>query len=47
MTISEVFDNDMGIGGVLGLLWFRRRLPAWCCRFVETVLMLTADHGWV
>merc|ERR1711865_1264393 len=45
VPISEVFQKDMGIGGVLGLLWFRRQLPAACTRFIEMVLMVTADHG--
>lgn len=45
MPISRVFEEDIGVGGVLGLLWFRRRLPAYACRFIEMVLMLTADHG--
>ena len=45
MPISDVFDQDIGIGGVLSLLWFRRRLPAYACKFIEMVLMLTADHG--
>ena len=33
------------MGGVLALLWFRRRLPAYATRFIEMVLMITADHG--
>lgn len=45
MPISEVFKEDIGIGGVLSLLWFKRRLPAYACKFIEMVLMLTADHG--
>jgi len=45
MPISKVMEEDMGIGGVLGLLWFKRRLPAYACKFIETVLMVTADHG--
>ncbi|SPQ95814.1 ATP citrate synthase [Plasmodiophora brassicae] len=45
MKISKVFEESMGIGGVLGLLWFRRRLPDYACRFIEMVLMVTADHG--
>ncbi|TPX57428.1 hypothetical protein SpCBS45565_g08204 [Spizellomyces sp. 'palustris'] len=45
MAISEVFKEDIGIGGVLSLLWFKRRLPAYACKFIEMVLMLTADHG--
>jgi ATP citrate (pro-S)-lyase len=45
IPISRVFEEDLGIGGVLGLLWFRRRLPAYFTRFIEMVLMVTADHG--
>nr|KAF6308697.1 ATP citrate lyase [Pipistrellus kuhlii] len=45
MPITEVFKEDMGIGGVLGLLWFQRRLPKYSCQFIEMCLMVTADHG--
>lgn len=45
MAISSVFREEIGIGGVLSLLWFKRRLPGWACKFFEMVLMLTADHG--
>ena len=45
MPISEVFEKDLGIGGVVSLLWFRRQLPAYCCKFIEMILMVTADHG--
>merc|ERR1719411_931954 len=45
MTISEVFEKDMGLGGVLSLLWFRRQLPKACTKFIEMILMVTADHG--
>jgi ATP citrate (pro-S)-lyase len=45
MRISDVFRQDIGIGGVLSLLWFKRLLPSYACRFIEMVLMLTADHG--
>jgi ATP citrate (pro-S)-lyase len=33
------------VGGVLSLLWFRRRLPAYATKFIEMVLMVSADHG--
>jgi len=29
----------------MSLLWFRRRIPDYGSRFLEMVLMLTADHG--
>ena len=45
MRISEVFKEDIGIGGVVSLLWFKRRLPPYATKFIEMVLMLTADHG--
>lgn len=43
--ITTVIKEDLGIGGVLGLLWFQRRLPAFAGKFLEMVLMVTADHG--
>lgn len=45
MPITKIFEEDMGIGGVLGLLWFQRRLPQYACKFIEMCLMVTADHG--
>eukprot|EP00752_Nemacystus_decipiens_P004049 g3707.t1 len=45
MPISEVFSADIGLGGVLSLLWFRRRLPDYATKFIEMILMVTADHG--
>lgn len=35
----------MGVGGVIGQLWFKKVLPAYMCSFIEMVLMVTADHG--
>ncbi|XP_068610421.1 ATP-citrate synthase-like [Brachionichthys hirsutus] len=45
MPITEVFREELGLGGVLGLLWFQRRLPRYACHFIEMCLMVTADHG--
>jgi ATP citrate (pro-S)-lyase len=45
MSISEVFAKDVGVGGVISLLWFRRQLPAYATKFIEMILMVTADHG--
>jgi len=45
IPISKVLESGMGIGGVIGLLWFKRELPAYGNKFLETALMLTADHG--
>merc|ERR1719231_1976287 len=45
MKISDVFARDLGVGGVLSLLWFKKLLPPACTKFIEMVLMVTADHG--
>ncbi|VDP52317.1 unnamed protein product [Schistosoma mattheei] len=45
MPISHVIEQDLGIGGVLGLLWFKRRLPEYATKFLELCLIITADHG--
>merc|ERR1719146_154015 len=45
MPISKVVQDGMGIGGALSLLWFRRKLPDNCLRFLEMCLVICADHG--
>ena len=45
MTISDVFAQDIGIGGVLSILWFKKRLPKYATKFIEMAIMVTADHG--
>ncbi|CAM9094584.1 unnamed protein product [Chrysoparadoxa australica] len=45
MPITKVFKEDIGVGGTLSLLWFRRRLPDYATKFIEMILMVTADHG--
>ena len=45
MPISEVFAKDIGVGGVLSLLWFRKQLPPYATKFIEMILMVSADHG--
>lgn len=41
----QVLKQNMGIGGVVSLLWFQRSLPPYVCKFFEMCLMVTADHG--
>ncbi|MDM7940381.1 MAG: citrate/2-methylcitrate synthase [Methanothrix sp.] len=43
--ISDVLDQKMGIGGVIGLLWFKKELPDYAAKFIELVLQIVADHG--
>ncbi len=45
MPISEVFKKDIGIGGVLSILWFKRQFPSYAAKFIEMSIMVTADHG--
>ncbi|XP_071961776.1 ATP-citrate synthase-like [Antedon mediterranea] len=45
MPITQIMKEEMGIGGVLSLLWFQRRLPSYATKFIEMCLMVTADHG--
>jgi ATP citrate (pro-S)-lyase len=45
MPISEIFKRDIGIGGVLSILWFKRQFPAYAAKFIEMAIMVTADHG--
>ena len=45
MPISEVFKQDIGIGGVLSILWFKHQFPAYATKFIEMAIMVTADHG--
>merc|ERR1711866_23515 len=45
MPISTVVKEGMGVGGAISLLWFRRKLPDYCLRFLEMCLVICADHG--
>ncbi len=45
MPISEVFNKDIGIGGVLSILWFKQQFPPYATKFIEMTIMVTADHG--
>jgi ATP-citrate lyase alpha-subunit len=45
VPISKVMREGYGIGGTLGLLWFKRSIPRWARDFLEMALVITADHG--
>jgi ATP citrate (pro-S)-lyase len=45
VKISDIFKDNWGLGGVIGLLWFKKKLPPWAREFLERVVLLTADHG--
>ncbi|MCK4356326.1 ATP citrate synthase, partial [Candidatus Bipolaricaulota bacterium] len=45
IPIDEVIDKKYGIGGVVGLLWFKKDIPVYAREFIEIVLQIIADHG--
>jgi ATP citrate (pro-S)-lyase len=45
MPISTIIRDDLGVGDVISLLWFKRRLPRWATKFIEMCLVIAADHG--
>jgi succinyl-CoA synthetase alpha subunit len=45
VPLTEVVEKGYGIGGVIGLLWFKKELPKWGTGFIELVLQIVADHG--
>ncbi|MGB2579637.1 succinyl-CoA synthetase alpha subunit [Elusimicrobium simillimum] len=45
VKITKVIGDDMGIGGVIGLLWFKKALPKFARQYIELAIMLCADHG--
>ena len=45
IPIDRVIEEGYGLGGVIGLLWFKKGLPKYARDFIELVLQITADHG--
>jgi ATP-citrate lyase alpha-subunit len=45
VPMDEVIRQDYGIGGVIGLLWFKKKLPRYARDFIELVIQIIADHG--
>ncbi|MCK4613393.1 MAG: ATP citrate synthase, partial [Thermoplasmata archaeon] len=45
IPIDRVIEEGYGLGGVIGLLWFKKDIPEYARDFIELVLMITADHG--
>jgi ATP citrate (pro-S)-lyase len=35
IPMSELIEKDYGIGDVIALLWFKRRLPTYATKFIE------------
>ena len=45
VPIDQVIKENYGIGGVIGLLWFKKKLPQYARDFIELVIQIVADHG--
>jgi ATP-citrate lyase alpha-subunit len=45
VPISKVIREGYGVGDVISLLWFKKRLPKYVTDFLELALQITADHG--
>nr|APT69332.1 ATP-citrate lyase large subunit [Dunaliella tertiolecta]APT69334.1 ATP-citrate lyase large subunit [Dunaliella tertiolecta] len=45
VSMSELIEGDYGVGDVISLLWFKRKLPKYASKFIEMCVMLCADHG--
>lgn len=45
MPLSKVIEGQKGIGGTIGLLWFKKELPDYCNKFIDLIIQVTADHG--
>ncbi len=45
VPITKVIEEKYGIGGVIGLLWFKKKMPVYVTEFIEMVLQIIADHG--
>jgi succinyl-CoA synthetase alpha subunit/citrate synthase len=45
VKITKVINDGCGIGGVIGLLWFKKNLPEFARKYLELAIMLCADHG--
>jgi succinyl-CoA synthetase alpha subunit len=45
VPLTDVVEEGYGIGGIIGLLWFKKKFPNWAKGFIELVLQIVADHG--
>eukprot|EP00798_Chlamydomonas_sp_ICE-L_P001678 gene1678-33073_t len=45
VSMSELIESSSGVGDVISLLWFKRKLPKYATQFIEMCIMMCADHG--
>ncbi|MCK4429361.1 MAG: hypothetical protein KAU95_03215 [Candidatus Aenigmarchaeota archaeon] len=42
VPISKVIEDEYGLGEVIGLLWFKKKLPKWAAKFLDMAVLITA-----
>lgn len=45
IPISKIIEENYSLGYIIGILWFKKKLPKYFTQFLEKCLILTADHG--
>ncbi len=45
IPMSELVEKGYSLGDVMSLLWFKKRLPEHAAKFIETCIIIAADHG--
>ena len=45
IPMSEIISKGFSVGDVISLLWFKRKLPYYCTKFIEMCIIICADHG--
>ena len=45
IPISNTIKENYSIGDIIGILWFKKKLPTYFTSFMEKCILLTADHG--
>jgi ATP citrate (pro-S)-lyase len=45
MPLTQIIKEDCGIGDVISLLWFKKRLPKYGSKYIELCMIVAADHG--
>lgn len=45
IPMSKLIEDNYSIGDVISLLWFKKKLPKYATKFIETCIIVAADHG--
>ncbi len=45
IPLSKLIEENKNIGDIIGLLWFKKKLPPYASKFIEFIIETLADHG--